>query len=1571
MSYFDNEITQADVDYIFSEKPYKEPVDVREQFFASIASRRPDAYQAMQEESALGVDTTYQSVVSEVEDERHTRIVNTMRDELLSEPADKAQEIVEKHKNNASRKLSMRDYFFESQNIPQQADLEAARALLTNTVANIPTSLVKEKKQTGSSITDILSQETPYDMFGGPSSSFDTLQEAKDVSKAQIGFARSLPAFTLAWMSQAAKDVTGEQSFLYGNAVEALASHIYYSTDRQKATEDVIASVRKHSGLIAENDFDVASTLNLINDYVGKIDEGTSEDFASKLQNVMLNTFAVLDMVPDWLPGMNSAVKTANANKVVEPLAKDLGTPLGDVAAHDSVAGDTLAAAALRDPTGNAATVLGTTKEKVAINAVPGFESEGLRVAGHNASKDLAEKVEIAIATADDITPASLYQFVDAQKQQDQLKGVLTQLPDNGHLPPYQSDITLSVFKKSDDGYLRYGSVYGKSDGSSFVEFDSALAAKSVLQSQFAAGPFEMEGASIIARVGNGNTWQQVDAPIKEATEYKVQLDVKQKMRWETDKAIPEEAISPAILGTRYFQNIHSTLSSEYVTALTTANERAAKLQSDILRINEPLLKLGEFKKQGVVKAIIEGSELEKVFDDVELESLFKLDKDQIAAYHSERATWDTIHHIKNREEYTSKLAEGYVRLQVQDEAKTAILDTMGKAVDLTKFSDIEHVGMLDDAGVKIISKSEAESLQGQGYQAYVLADAYELPGDKRYKFMMARPSVHVKPLPEKILPYRKGYYYKINKGKYFIEKEFSGELNGVKHSFKRAVAIADSPAAANAAIKAGVGDSFKVDENIVNNHDFANWIEVNTPSTGYWYSKRQPQMPTYSVGIMGDLQRVTSKSEDPIASLEAAAAKVSNFVAWKDTIKTYEQLHKNTYPELWTSDGVRSLYLGTQMADNAPRIRAANAMFEHITSLTSYASKVDSTWNNWMVSADRLLSNHRLGEHTSKLFLDAGVKANPARVLTSGVYYTQVVSAPFRQFLLNVMTPTIYAGIAPKTWAKSIKEAYLVYAKLTGGHLPGRNIQINNAYRSAKAELGDLDEVVRQIVKTGKIETLDSHVQLHNEMLKMFKGGADTKAGALFRETVKPLQKSVNFVRQQGVVKGELFNKVFGFVFSKNMLMAEKKLKGNWFDKANLEAISNKANQLGLDMTKVGAYEYQAGILRPLTQFLGVMHQAMALLIPRIPGIVRGNRAYDGKRAAVILSLLSLWGAQGLPFSPDEELEGFIKQQMKDRGIDISELDKGSSRVLMSLLLQGLLGTAFAETVRVIAQQDAPVKSDISATISPVSSGANPFVERLITAEGNMLELLAGPSLNMIKNFRDAATATRLMFYGYKPGEIDTGKLKDMAQIWATILPSMSNYMQASAAIKYQQVVDDYYSFNKKDGRITSNLGEQLVKAFVGIKPTSDQVYYDTLKGNKELEDDAKQDAAVIKGLWLRVASDNTLTDSEKYDKIAAVSSVLSHNRLYNNKILDTLRVDLVNDSNLEPVVTEFIKNKLLDTPEKNIQETKRELERFFLGGKLTNKEQQEAILKLVDSYAEDAKSATELLDAETNRTK
>ena len=113
-------------------------------------------------------------------------------------------------------------------------------------------------------------------------------------------------------------------------------------------------------------------------------------------------------------------------------------------------------------------------------------------------------------------------------------------------------------------------------------------------------------------------------------------------------------------------------------------------------------------------------------------------------------------------------------------------------------------------------------------------------------------------------------------------------------------MAIADSPAAENAAIKAGVGDSFKVDENLVNHYDFANWIEVNTPSTGYWYSKRQPQMPTYSLGIMGDLQRVTSKSEDPIASLEAAAAKVSNFVAWKDTIKTYEQLHKNTYPELF-----------------------------------------------------------------------------------------------------------------------------------------------------------------------------------------------------------------------------------------------------------------------------------------------------------------------------------------------------------------------------------------------------------------------------------------------------------------------------------------------------------------------------------------------------------------------------------------------------------------------------------------------------------------------------------------------
>lgn len=1581
MSYFGDEVTQADVDYIFNDKPYRPVVDLREQFYADLATRQPQAYRRMQDEAAVGVDTTYQTLTADATSERKMALNKGLQSALLAAPVEEAQGIVDSFSDKANQPLTMREMFFEQQGIELKDDLEVARNLLSETSAKIPTNLINRSKarattsqigagaDPGSLIAEAGREQDYFEGSDKPGQQA-FIQEEQDIASAQGGLIRSMPAFTMAWMSQAAKEVTGEQSYLYGNAVEALAAHIYYSPDRAKATEAVITSVRKHSGLLGENEFDVASTLDLVNDYVGKIDEGTTEEWGAKLQNFMLNTFAIIDFVPDWVPNFNKTIKTAKANSAAAPLGRGIDTPLGDIAANDKAAGDILASAVLQEPSGQAGNVLGVTKEQAAINSVPGFEYDGLRVAGQDGTKDLKDNVAVALATAEDITPASLYQFVDAAKQEKQLEGVLTQLPKDGQLPPYQSDLTLSVFKKSDDGFLRYGSVYGKADGSSFASYDEALAASQGIRQQFGAGPFETEGVTVLERVGSGNTWSTIQGAPTEGAEFKVQLDVKQRMRWDTDHVIPEEAVTPALFGTRYFQNVHSTLSSDYVTALTVSNERASRLQSDILRINEPMFKLNEFKKQGVLKAIVDGGEQERVFNDTELVAMYKLDQDQIHAYHSERAMWDVIHQIKNKEEYTTKLSEGYVRLKSDADDGTQAIDTMGKAVDLSNFTGVEKVAVIDRGQVTVVTRAEADQFKQQGYQAYALADVHNAAGNKRYKFMMAKPTEHVQPLPEQMLPYRKGYYYKINKGKYFIEEEFPGELNGVAHSFKSAVAIADSPAAAEMAVKQGIGTGYKVDENLVNNHDFANWIEINTPTTGYWYSARQPQMPTYSVDMANQLQRVTSKSEDPLSAAEAAAAKVSNFVAWRDTIKTYEQLHKNTYPELWTSDGARSLYLGTQAADNTARVRAANAMFEHMTSLTGYASQVDATWNNWMVSMDKLFSNHRLGQHTSKLFLDAGVKANPARLLTSGTYYTQVVSAPFRQFLLNIMTPTLYAGVAPVTWAKSIKEAYFVYAKLTGGHLPLRSVQIDNALRTTGGVVDDITEVARQFVKTGKTETVDSHVQLHNEMLKAFKGGSDTKAEALFRESVKPLNKAVSFVREQGVVKGELFNKVFSFVFSKNMLQADKKvpLKGNWYDKANLERISNKANQLGLDMTKVGAYAYQGGLARPLTQFLGVMHQAMGVLVPKIPGVVRGNRAYDGKRAAVLLGLFSLWGAQGLPFSPDELINGVLRQQLEDNGIDLSVLDNGTSYALMEILLRGALGASFAEVMRLATGQEESVTSEFSGVISPVASGANPFVERLLTSEGTLLELLAGPSLNFVNNVSAAATSTRLLMYGYKPDELSLEKLKDIAVTWAGILPSFSNYMQASASIKYKQVVDDYYSFSKKDVRLQSNMGEQLIKAFVGIKPGNEQTFYDMLGDNKKMEEAAKQDVNVIKGMWLRIATDNTLTDEQKQAKIAGISSVLSHNQLYNNKILDTLAVELVNDNTLEPIVTAFITKNLLDTPEKSITATERELDRFFLGHPLVPKETQIKIREMVKTYAEDARAAIELNNATTN---
>jgi hypothetical protein len=162
--------------------------------------------------------------------------------------------------------------------------------------------------------------------------------------------------------------------------------------------------------------------------------------------------------------------------------------------------------------------------------------------------------------------------------------------------------------------------------------------------------------------------------------------------------------------------------------------------------------------------------------------------------------------------------------------------------------------------------------------------------------------------------------------------------------------------------------------------------------------------------------------------------------------------------------------------------------------------------------------------------------------------------------------------------------------------------------------------------------------------------------------------------------------------------------------------------------------------------------------------------------------------------------------------------------------------------------------------------------------------------------------------------------------------------------------------------------MGEQLIKAFVGIKPGNEQTFYDMLGDNKKMEEAAKQDVAVIKGMWLRIATDNTLTDEQKQAKIAGISSVLSNNQLYNNKILDTLAVELVNDSTLEPIVTAFITKNLLDTPEKSITATERELDRFFLGHPLVPKETQIKIREMVKTYAEDARAAIELNNATTN---
>jgi hypothetical protein len=238
MAYFDDDVTQADVDYIFNEKPYQKPVDVREQFYADIAARQPGVYQQMQNEAAVGITTTQERISQDVLNQRRQDLGKTLHQELIAAPVEDAQTVVDKYREQADKPLTMREVFYEQQGIPLKDDLELARSLLSGTSAAIPTDLFSTARGEARALaihsdpSIALLPQTEQEMFGfnmlDKAGQDRFLQEDKGVGKARAGFLRSLPAFTMAWMSQAAKDVTGDQNFLYGNAVEALAKHIYY-----------------------------------------------------------------------------------------------------------------------------------------------------------------------------------------------------------------------------------------------------------------------------------------------------------------------------------------------------------------------------------------------------------------------------------------------------------------------------------------------------------------------------------------------------------------------------------------------------------------------------------------------------------------------------------------------------------------------------------------------------------------------------------------------------------------------------------------------------------------------------------------------------------------------------------------------------------------------------------------------------------------------------------------------------------------------------------------------------------------------------------------------------------------------------------------------------------------------------------------------------------------------------------------------------------------------------------------------------------------------------------------------
>ncbi len=948
---------------------------------------------------------------------------------------------------------------------------------------------------------------------------------------------------------------------------------------------------------------------------------------------------------------------------------------------------------------------------------------------------------------------------------------------------------------------------------------------------------------------------------------------------------------------------------------------------------------------------------------------------------------YDTVYEMNNMRLYRDFLARGAKTVRNGDSAYHGTLvpnpDRPVTVLDLATGNSREltraEVNRIYDAGGNIMRLDTAVD-GSRGKHTLLLAEK-----GTEWK---------VKPLERNVLKYIPGYYPRIYRDFYFIERVSDEFVDGIRQVNKQGVTVAQSRAEAEEFVKAmqaknkDPGVSYQVSDDArlqAKDRTAQDLDRLRTEGRLFFDSRQQQRM--YNVN--GNLADII----DPINMLNTTTRMVSRQLTTEDLVKSLKASWKETYGDLYRGnfdiaassavDAELRTLAKTAGPEAVKRVRQAQPLWDYIRLMEGATTDTAAFKRRAIASAEWL--NNALRRVPGLKGAGVALVRNaqniaPVEFMKRLAYFDFLVTTPVRQLLLqsaqlSFISPLL-AFKRPGYLARWHLDTTLLMQgtkRLATAAAGGKALTNQMLHRNAKLMGLGIDEyklLIQQYENSGLLQTVNVH-SFAGDIRHGERVTPETTAGRVGdflwgAATLRPIREGME---KYGFQLGEQFNLSGSYMAALKVYTKDAKIaKLTDMTAADWKNVGQKASDYALGMNRANSSKYQYGLVSLPLQFLSFTHKTfMVMLKAATFGKVGPQSITVGDAYKILLGQAILFGGAGFGMKPEVE-DALAKSGFGNLvGTEVSDIIAG-----------GFVDYIFDKALQSVAD-DAELDLPFDEFLAPGANVINvlrKMVEAVMEAPAG--ETALGPSVSPLSGITKAVGVARTL----SVAEELPGTPMEKAEIVANaflggIAQGYSNATQAYSAAQMGR----WLTQGGDPTAVETKWAEVMAKGLLGMNPQSVIDTHYILKDLREAENEIKTDAKryyeqtnMIINLW----ADQKIGDQELLAKLAMEKAVLSTlPEEYRLAVRDELHKMYMRDkgqrAGIEFVIAnaisrgvpadETLRARIANTPAIQDEGQRASLLQWL---DLRLKEQKEAVDKAKENVNRDIETAKELSDAD-----